>query len=216
MLWVDRTLESIISDAIKRMPRNLVTDRAVRRHEKVVDVANGRVVGFARWILPPSHSDGWLEAQIEDVTEKEKKEFDALSASADWSHRDDMPGFDNPLDEMMKKHKPKNPHISEFIHLSYLDGRFLTYICTVPELDYLAVSPDYQHQGIGSRLVQSGIEQANKLGLEIFLVAMGTNALTMYQKYGFELIDQLSQDLRPWGFEDSYDTFILIKQPGLS
>jgi ribosomal protein S18 acetylase RimI-like enzyme len=82
-----------------------------------------------------------------------------------------------------------------------------------PELDYLAVGPDYQRQGIGSRLVESGIQQANKLGLEIFLVAMGGNALAMYQKYGFKLIDQNSQDLRPWGFDDSYDTYILIKQP---
>lgn len=47
-------------------------------------------------------------------------------------------------------------------------------------------------------------------------MAMGANALAMYRKYGFELKDQLSQDLRPWGFEDSYDTFILIKQPDLS
>lgn len=47
-------------------------------------------------------------------------------------------------------------------------------------------------------------------------MAMGAKALAMYQKLGFELIDQLSQDLRPWGFEDSYDTFILIKKPGSS
>lgn len=47
-------------------------------------------------------------------------------------------------------------------------------------------------------------------------MAMGANALAMYLKYGFELIDQLSQDLRPWRVEDSYDTFILIKKPSLS
>lgn len=129
MLWVDRTLESIIPDAIKRMPRNLVKDRAVRRHEKVVDVAaNGRVVGFARWILPPSHSHGWLEAQIEDVTAEQRKEFDALFVSADWSHRDDMPGFDDPLDAMMSKHRPRNPHISELISTQFINLHIVRYV----------------------------------------------------------------------------------------
>ena len=81
------------------------------------------------------------------------------------------------------------------------------------ELDYLAVNPVYWQQGLGTLLVKSGIEQANKLGLEIFLVAMGFNALGMYKKLGFELLDQNSQDLSPGGFDDVYDTFILVKQP---
>jgi hypothetical protein len=60
--------------------------------------------------------------------------------------------------------------------------------------------------------LESGIKQAKKLNLSIFLVAIGSKALALYQKYGFDLVDQNSQDLRPWGFHDSYDTYILLKR----
>lgn len=114
MLHVDRTLESIIDSSILRIPKNLLTDRAVRRHQKVIDSATGGTVGYARWILPESHSGSWLEAQVPSVTEEESKEFEANYKRAVWSPREDMPGFDDPLDEMMKKHAPKKPHISEY------------------------------------------------------------------------------------------------------
>lgn len=41
---------------------------------------------------------------------------------------------------------------------------------------------------------------------------MGDNALALYHKYDFDLIDQHSQDLRPWGSKDSYDKYILMKR----
>ncbi|KAJ5107835.1 hypothetical protein N7456_004510 [Penicillium angulare] len=192
MLWIDKPLNIIIDNCILRMPQSLQTDRAVRRHEKVIDSATGGIVGYARWILPESHSGSWIEAQIPDVTVEESKAFAANFNKADWTTRSDMPGIDDPLHKMMNKHTPKKPHI---------------------KLDYLAVNPEYWRQGIGSRLVESGIEQANKLGLEIFLVAMGKNALGMYRKLGFEFLEQDIQDLSPWGFDDVYDTYILLKQP---
>ncbi|KAJ5280179.1 hypothetical protein N7478_005551 [Penicillium angulare] len=192
MLWIDRSLDTIIDNCILRMPQSLQTARAVRRHQKVIDSATGGIVGYARWILPESHSGSWLEAQIPDVTAEESRAFAADYNKADWTTRNDMPGIDDPLHKMMNKHRPEKPHIN---------------------LDYLAVNPEYWRQGIGSRLVESGIEQANKLGLEIFLVAMGTSALGMYKKLGFEFLDQDIQDLNPWGFDDVYDTYILLKQP---
>lgn len=64
-------------------------------------------------------------------------------------------------------------------------------------------------------LVKSGIEQADKLGLDIFLVAMGGNALGMYKQHGFEQLDGLVQDLKPWGAEGVYETYILVKHPSM-
>jgi hypothetical protein len=121
MLWIDKSLNTIIENCIMRMPRNLLTNRAVRRHEKVIDEATGGIVGYARWILPASHADSWLEAQVSDLTEEARKLFDARSAAAEWSTRDDMPGFDDPLDEMMQKHAPKKPHISKFDFIQILE-----------------------------------------------------------------------------------------------
>lgn len=56
-------------------------------------------------------------------------------------------------------------------------------------------------------LVQSGIEVADKLGLDIFLVAMGRGAVAMYQKNGFDVLDEDIQNLNKWGFEGLYETF---------
>lgn len=81
------------------------------------------------------------------------------------------------------------------------------------ELDYLCVHPDHHHCGIGSMLVQSGVKQGNELGIELYVTAMGANASNLYKKYGFEELDSLSQDLKQWGGEGRYDTWILIKHP---
>ena len=114
MLHEGKTLETVIDNCILRMPSNLLTDRAVRRHQKIVDSTTGGIVAYARWILPESHADSWLEAQVPDVNEDEMKLFLARRKEANWSVRDDMPGFDDPLYEMMAKHAPKKPHISEY------------------------------------------------------------------------------------------------------
>ena len=65
-------------------------------------------------------------------------------------------------------------------------------------------------------LVRSGIEQANKMSIDIFLVAMGRKALGMYKKHGFELLDTSSQSLNPWGADELYETFVLIKHASKS
>lgn len=81
------------------------------------------------------------------------------------------------------------------------------------ELDYLCSRPDHQRQDIASMLVRSGIEVADRLGLDILLVAMGRGACDLYRKLGFELLEQRSQDLNPYGADDLYETFFLRKRP---
>lgn len=115
MLWVDKSLDQIIESSILRMPLNLLTDRAVRRHQKVIDTATNEVVGYARWILPESCADCWLEARVPDVSDKDRLLFRERFASAEWSPREDMKGFDAPLDNMMQKHAPKGVYLSKFI-----------------------------------------------------------------------------------------------------
>jgi hypothetical protein len=59
-------------------------------------------------------------------------------------------------------------------------------------------------------LVGSGVDQARRLGLDILLVAIGANAKGTYLKHGFELCEELSQSLQPWGEQDTYDTAIMV------
>lgn len=53
-------------------------------------------------------------------------------------------------------------------------------------LDYLAVHPDNQRKGIGTALVQSGMEQAARLGLDIFIYAK-SQGVDVYKRLGFRV-----------------------------
>jgi len=105
-MWPLCTLSPFVVEQVtKRLPRNLLTDRAKLRHQKAVDPATGEVVGYARWILPPSRAgdEWWPEAQVPDVGDDEKAAFGELAGSAWWHFR----GDDTPLDIAMGKIKDR-------------------------------------------------------------------------------------------------------------
>jgi hypothetical protein len=71
--------KTIISNAIDRVPWNLVTGRDTKRHQKAIDLETERVVGYARWCLPPDlakRGDVWLEAQVAEGTPAEHAIFE--------------------------------------------------------------------------------------------------------------------------------------------
>ena len=113
ILWENRTLDSLIEAFTARLPKTLLTDRSVRRHQKIVHVSSGEVVGYARWILPQSHSNEWLEAQTPDVSDQDRQRFDKTYANADFNTRglDDM---DDPIHDMLRRHRPTEPFVSKF------------------------------------------------------------------------------------------------------
>lgn len=80
--WEDNVLpEDIITNAIDRVPWNLINGRDTKRHQKVIDVASGQVVGYARWLLP-SHlakNEVWQEAQVAEATSDERAVFEKQS-----------------------------------------------------------------------------------------------------------------------------------------
>jgi GNAT superfamily N-acetyltransferase len=201
-----------------RTPRNLLQHRDVRRHQKVVDAASGEIVGYARWILPASHSGEWLEAQTPDVDNATRQRLEKQFSETQFKYRDDMNDTDDHVHEWRRKYKSDKSAIginssAQLNDNTYDDVdpvRLLT--VNVIELDYLSVRPDHHRKGVGSLLLQSGIKAAEDLGLDIFLVAMGGRALGLYLKAGFELLDQKSQDLSPYGEDYVYETFYLIKR----
>lgn len=65
-------------------------------------------------------------------------------------------------------------------------------------------------------LVQSCIQETDSLGLGILLVAMGRRALGMYLKPGFGILDEKSQSLEPYGADELYETFFLVRRVGRS
>ncbi|KAK7967243.1 uncharacterized protein PG986_001520 [Apiospora aurea] len=145
-LWTDRTLEYVTANAAKRMPRNLLNDRAHRRHQLVVDGETGHIVGYARWILPDRLVGEWLEAQAPAVSAEEEQEFTKAFDKAGWSCLD-LPGMDDHVHVAKAKYFERNKNCIE--------------------LDYLAVHPDHKGRGIASMLVGHGVAAAEKTNVDI-------------------------------------------------
>lgn len=112
-IWGDRTREHVVEQAAKRGKRNLLLDRAHRRHLKAVDAETGAVVGYARWVLPDEGCNGdgndpchqlWTEAQIPEVVEDVRRDAERESASSDWTFtRGPIDGIDAPIEALMAK-----------------------------------------------------------------------------------------------------------------
>jgi len=75
-------------------------------------------------------------------------------------------------------------------------------------LDYLAVHPDHQRQGIASMLVESGVKVAEKLHFDTFVSAC-EDGKKVYERAGFVLLDQIVQDDRQWGGEGAHAYYFL-------
>lgn len=61
-------------------------------------------------------------------------------------------------------------------------------------------------------LVQSGLHEVESLGLELDILVRAKKAgLTLYQKAGFVLVEQLVQDASKFGIKEEYDAYFLVK-----
>ncbi|PYI11210.1 hypothetical protein BO78DRAFT_413681 [Aspergillus sclerotiicarbonarius CBS 121057] len=65
-------------------------------------------------------------------------------------------------------------------------------------LKELYVRPEFQRQGLGGVLVQRGVEEADRLGLQAYTEA-SKDGYGLYVKFGFEEVDRVTVDLEPWG-----------------
>ncbi|KAE8315837.1 acyl-CoA N-acyltransferase [Aspergillus transmontanensis] len=195
ILWPkDMKQEFIIEQSAKRQPRNLLHDREKVRHQKAVYPSTGAVVGYARWILPPEHCTGengspaWAEAQVPDVSEDEKKRYQELAESAWWSPREDMNSLDDKNHVVMDRIRAEKPYI---------------------KLDYLAVHPENKGKGIGTALVASGIEYAERVGVPIFTMAFKAGR-GIYARLGFQEVDRVIQDDSMYGGPGEYAAYFMI------
>lgn len=82
--WRHRTLEYHVIQVAKRFPRRLLTSRETKRHQKAVDPDTGRVVGYARWILPPDYAFAWPEAVVPAVSADDETFFNRIASTSHW------------------------------------------------------------------------------------------------------------------------------------
>lgn len=78
------------------------------------------------------------------------------------------------------------------------------------DLDYLAVHPDHQRLGIASLLIESGLQEAQKMGSDVFVSAFA-NAKKVYDRAGFVLLESLVQDDSEWGGDGAHTTYFMEK-----
>lgn len=68
-------------------------------------------------------------------------------------------------------------------------------------LHVLAVHPNHQRKGIGRKLIQWGLDEADRLGLIAYLEA-SADGVRLYEQTGFEKVKDVYMDLRPFGVEE--------------
>ncbi|KAL7900361.1 hypothetical protein HDV63DRAFT_370943 [Trichoderma sp. SZMC 28014] len=198
LAWRHTTLEEHIDKMTKRYPRRLISDRETSRHQKVVDPETGRLLGYARWVLPESYtvlSNGepaWPEAMFPAVSPEEEAEIKRVAEETQLNPNNDT----DPLDEAVRVIKEK------------IMAR-KPYLC----LEYLAVHPENKGKGVATLLVESGMKQAEKLGLDIFILACKP-AWGLYSRLGFRVEEELVQDDSMYGGDGEFAMrYYIYEQP---
>ena len=115
MLFPSFTTEERIERTQNRMFHRLQQDRDTYRHQIVKETDTGEVVGYARWVLPESASNEWLEAQVPKATPEKLEEYKNLYDSVIWiTERPELDRLDEWITEQREILTPKEPFISKF------------------------------------------------------------------------------------------------------
>ncbi|GKZ52275.1 hypothetical protein AnigIFM49718_000150 [Aspergillus niger] len=216
------TPSTIISSTTSRLPHTLSTSRDVRRHEVVLTTTSGtettpgneddelngreRVVGYARWTLPPSlanRDDVWLSAQVAEPSAQEKEEYRRM--------------FDLGSDEKGRVKGMKSDGLLEFRGdpLEKVEERVLRDVVGGEEvltLEYLTTHPDYWRQGVGSMLVQSGVRVADQYGMKTYVMSEPAG-LKVYLNHGFEVVDEITVEYAQFGGTEPTTHYFLVREP---
>jgi ribosomal-protein-alanine N-acetyltransferase len=81
---------------------------------------------------------------------------------------------------------------------------------TVGHILNIAVDPDFRNQGLGKRLLEYALDHSRKLGAERVELEVRTGndaAITLYQKYGFEI-----RELFSGYYSNGEDAFLMVKK----
>lgn len=79
------------------------------------------------------------------------------------------------------------------------------------ELEYLAVHPDHRRQGVATLLVESGMTVADRLGVDIIVMAY-KSAVGIYKRLGFETLEHLIQDDSKFGGEGEFGVYFMLRK----
>ncbi|KAK4450599.1 acyl-CoA N-acyltransferase [Podospora aff. communis PSN243] len=198
IMWPnDMQLPFMLAQVEKRITASVIlNDRDAMRHEKAVDDETGEIIGYCRWMLPESlvkrgKETGevvWRERQVEEVSEEVRKKAEEEMESAWFEPREDMGELDGRIDEALARVSGDREYI---------------------KLEYLAVYPERQGQGVGTALVESGIRKAEELGMPIFVMGFDVSR-NLYLRLGFREVESVLQDDRKFGGDGNYNAYFMV------
>lgn len=121
LAWRHTTLEEHIATMTKRYPRRLISDPKTSRHQKAVDPATGRLLGYARWALPESYTvlangePAWPEAMAPVVSPEEEAEIKRVAEATKWDPNNDTDPLDAKVQDIKVKIMARKPYICKHI-----------------------------------------------------------------------------------------------------
>jgi hypothetical protein len=107
--WAHRTLEEHIDCQIKRIPRTLLFKPTTKRNQKATDPETGRLLGYARWNLPPQYTTNaddtpvWPEAVVPAVSPEEEARLFQIADAALWNPRNEGEDLEVELRQVKKE-----------------------------------------------------------------------------------------------------------------
>ncbi|EED21250.1 conserved hypothetical protein [Talaromyces stipitatus ATCC 10500] len=163
---------------------------------KAIDDSTGRIVGEARWMI--FYEDEVLTKSIEEEVQ------DRLSLGVPQMQVQATAVFARLLNTARREvlAVPSSETGSD----APVKLRKRVYLIA------LAVHPDYQRKGIGRRLVQWGLDEADRLGRISYLEAT-MEGIRLYEQSGFEKVKDISMDLTPFGGKGKLPFRLMIRQP---
>lgn len=79
-------------------------------------------------------------------------------------------------------------------------------------LKLLAVRPEYARKGVGTLLLEHGLEKVDRLGLPAFIHA-GVQAKALYERYGFESVGEMPCNALDYGGRSDGRHWCMVRAP---
>ena len=111
VVFSDKRPDALANAMSARIPHGLLQDRRLHRHQKVVHVPTGEIVGYARWILAEEAAEEWIDAQVSDVSDEEKTKHKKPFEETVWEFDDTNPQSDDHIHVWRQELSPKAPHL---------------------------------------------------------------------------------------------------------
>lgn len=155
---------------------------------------NRKVVAWSRWHFPRPLKD-------EERGRMDPDYFDDIPTGANAPLCEE---FFNKLEKIEFKYIDRENGFctssSRFLHPPLISPLNAKIMSNDPVINYLTVLPAYQRLGLGSKLLDIGLEEADKLGASVFLVATERGE-GLYRKKGFLEVERFEIDMKPHGGE---------------